>query len=1138
MAAKTGGPVRFHLDLPTSESPWLAYLNEDVGRVVYYNTQTEETTWKKPDEGFTWGESFEGRTPTVDPECLGDDYLESEWVPPSLEEARLNGKRSVCLQREGSLMCDINDMDAGEATVVYLHFLKMLSSTFFVLSLLNMPMWLTSYTGARLPAELIDIFSQTSIANTGEQSYEPCSSPKPDRALCRQMLLASSTNFSKGPFWPEGKTVEEVGTIFVWLDTISMLVVAVALIHFFFRSRDFSRQFGLRTTSTADYACQVWGLPRDALQSEIIDHFHDLYNLQHKDHAGRKPPEPELYPVGHYGNTCDKSYYICWVAECTIAHPTGAAIRRYQKHADLSRQLRLERAKAKKYGSGEFENEQLYYKADRKIQKIEWEIVSTLKNSREFETGRNPEDTVCAFVVFNNEESVIRALEDYTGSEHIWNRVSQPKHLRFLEEYPLIVKEAPDPADIIWENLEATGPERNRRSCITLLGTAVLLLLSFAAVLSTLYAASYFSNKLSNRALCDVSLPQAYFYPLPNVSNTPVVAEMDGFLSSVNGEPLYVRPNASSPQKEDGCPDGLLSLSINPKLLENFESLGSIKFDSDVCEGSPKCPLDMVADNGTVTHCPCIDASDDTKKNLCKTPSIDSDMNDIDPMEYTNQDVANCYCYQSIKSALSDSEGFASSVLSLLAQEDMCQDYAFFYIIGRTLQNGVAPLVTVANFLIELFVKYIVPYEHPQSVSALSASISMKLSVALSLNTVLVPVMSKVRLFEATNSTSGSPVPFSGADKYQGFPLHWYSTVGYTIMSTMALDIIVPHIPTFLGMFYQRFMATQRSISAQKTALTQRQLNSWFEGPEFDIATRLGYVLNTCACTILFSSGLPLLMPMALVSFFVSFWVDKYMLLRYYKRPMAMKSVTITDAVKSLSFAIFIHFALAIFTLGDSTLFVSNSTFGLESQVVSKSSFLGYDTLMQAASGASQQHMLPTLIGLVIVGSALLLYIFPTSPLIKLIIYARIFFGKLHRRVSEQNPPFTGHYIKPVLPRHYTGMSSWSGSFYKCLKWVLMSSVVDGDNKPNERIKLSDAEKLSGWVLKEERSTGTKFKLKEWKQTGYDDQGVKHTKGQLKRTWECIRDAGLHSYRMDVNPKYRDAMQTMYASRSTKKKYA
>ena len=95
--------------------------------------------------------------------------------------------------------------------------------------------------------------------------------------------------------------------------------------------------------------------------------------------------------------------------------------------------------------------------------------------------------------------------------------------------------------------------------------------------------------------------------------------------------------------------------------------------------------------------------------------------------------------------------------------------------------------------------------------------------------------------------------------------------------------------------------------------------------------------------------------------------------------------------------------------------------------------------------------------------------------------------------------------------------------------------MKSGDDGLEEKIKLSQAQKVSGWVLKEEQATGSKFRMKEWKSAGYDDQGVRHEAGQLKRTWECIRDSGLHSYRMDINPKYRDAMQTMYASRGKKK---
>ena len=64
--------------------------------------------------------------------------------------------------------------------------------------------------------------------------------------------------------------------------------------------------------------------------------------------------------------------------------------------------------------------------------------------------------------------------------------------------------------------------------------------------------------------------------------------------------------------------------------------------------------------------------------------------------------------------------------------------------------------------------------------------------------------------------------------------------------------------------------------------------------------------------------------------------------------------------------------------------------------------------------------------------------------------------------------------------------------------------------------------------------THRSFKMKEWKRDGYDNQGIKHDAGTLKRTWECIRDDGLYSYKIDQNPQYADAMRTMYASKKVR----
>ena len=101
------------------------------------------------------------------------------------------------------------------------------------------------------------------------------------------------------------------------------------LSYVYWKMKAFVKEIHIKKLNTSDFSVQVWGLPPDALETEIIDHFSDLYNLQHIDWVGRTVPQnPSLYPVGHYGNTCDEYYYKKWVAEVTTARPIGFTIRK------------------------------------------------------------------------------------------------------------------------------------------------------------------------------------------------------------------------------------------------------------------------------------------------------------------------------------------------------------------------------------------------------------------------------------------------------------------------------------------------------------------------------------------------------------------------------------------------------------------------------------------------------------------------------------------------------------------------------------------------------------------------------------------------------------------------------------------
>jgi hypothetical protein len=47
--------------------------------------------------------------------------------------------------------------------------------------------------------------------------------------------------------------------------------------------------------------------------------------------------------------------------------------------------------------------------------------------------------------------------------------------------------------------------------------------------------------------------------------------------------------------------------------------------------------------------------------------------------------------------------------------------------------------------------------------------------------------------------------------------------------------------------------------------------------------------------------------------------------------------------------------------------------------------------------------------------------------------------------------------------------------------------------------------------------------VKKWLEDGEID-GEAHVKGRSKRTWEVIRDSTLHTFRIEENPRYVDAM--------------
>ena len=79
-------------------SPWYAFADADTGYPVYFNQKTEERTWKKPNAPFQFMDGTMPSGLSIDPEMLGEDFMDHPFMEPSEEHAIAQATRQVFQQ--------------------------------------------------------------------------------------------------------------------------------------------------------------------------------------------------------------------------------------------------------------------------------------------------------------------------------------------------------------------------------------------------------------------------------------------------------------------------------------------------------------------------------------------------------------------------------------------------------------------------------------------------------------------------------------------------------------------------------------------------------------------------------------------------------------------------------------------------------------------------------------------------------------------------------------------------------------------------------------------------------------------------------------------------------------------------------
>ena len=250
-----------------------------------------------------------------------------------------------------------------------------------------------------------------------------------------------------------------------------------------------------------------------------------------------------------------------------------------------------------------------------------------------------------------------------------------------------------------------------------------------------------------------------------------------------------------------------------------------------------------------------------------------------------------CYCAENTQLIFSDSSTF-----------ELCATYLPEYIKQHGyLLAGVFTIISI-NYILNICTYWLSELEKHQSISTLEKSMTVKLSIGLFLNTgiIITIVNANFQRYMSFN------LPLAG--KISDFDLTWYSTVGVSLTLTMVANIIYP---TVLPLFIWLLSSCRRSCCiARQSRLSD--IHRIYSGHQFQLSQRYAYLLNTIFVCMLYSSGIPLMMPVACLHFIAVYWIDKISFLRVYSTPPRYDQTLAVLTVQLLPVAAIIHCCIGI----------------------------------------------------------------------------------------------------------------------------------------------------------------------------------------------------------------------------------
>ena len=220
----------------------------------------------------------------------------------------------------------------------------------------------------------------------------------------------------------------------------------------------------------------------------------------------------------------------------------------------------------------------------------------------------------------------------------------------------------------------------------------------------------------------------------------------------------------------------------------------------------------------------------------------------------------------------------------------ICKDYQHSKLTTFFATNGITLIITVINQVLTAVSISLITWIGYDTHSEMLTKITNGVFAAQFFNTAILILLVYANLDEV-DENAGKLLD----GQFRDYSPKWYTLVGNNIVQTMFVNAFMPIITETIPVIVSGFKrCVDRGFCTSRDsvyATRQTQIYSYIDlyvGPDYVIHFKYSQILNVTFVTMMYGLGMPILFPIAAVSYFIFYIVERYQVAFTYPMPPAL----------------------------------------------------------------------------------------------------------------------------------------------------------------------------------------------------------------------------------------------------------